>query len=61
MLFKTVIPCTKKLKGKAVLNLEQYCVHSFLINAYEDMYPLLKQEAAKKARQLWGMFVLIVV
>ena len=33
----------------------------YLFNAYEDMYPLFKQEAAKKAGHLYIMFVFIVV
>ena len=31
-----------------------------LIKPYEDIYPLFKQEAAKKAGQLYYMFVFIV-
>ena len=54
MFFKTVF-ITKKLKNKAVLNLNNIvCVAMWplVINAYEDIYPLVKQEAAKKAGQL---------
>lgn len=29
------------------------------INAYEDMYLLLKQEAAKKAGQLQGVLIML--
>ena len=30
ILFKTVVPCIKKLKNKAVLNLKQYCMRCYV-------------------------------
>ena len=45
------------LKTKTILNLKQFCMHCYvtlsnIIIMYENMYPLFKQIAAKKAGRL---------
>ena len=52
LLYKTAMYITKKLiiKNKAILINTILCI-AMLINLYKDMYPLFKQEAAKKISQ----------